>query len=188
MTTLFRKIMYLIIKIFASSSRYSLPPAYVVRREGNSFTLFVSPHLGGYPYPIMLCNITQNAMGQTPGGGYPARSSWGGGYPARSGRGYPAKGGTLLGVPCQGYPAGGTLAGGYLPGGYPSRVPPGQVRMGGTQVGYPPAGYPPGGVPPLPPGQVRMGGYPIRTTEGILTTRRAVGLLRSRRRTFLLVN
>ena len=24
-----------------------LPPAYVVRREGNSFTLFVSPHLGG---------------------------------------------------------------------------------------------------------------------------------------------
>ena len=25
----------------------SLPPAYVVRREGNSFTLFVNPHLGG---------------------------------------------------------------------------------------------------------------------------------------------
>ena len=24
-----------------------LPPAYVVRREGNSFTLFVCPHLGG---------------------------------------------------------------------------------------------------------------------------------------------
>ena len=24
-----------------------LPPAYVVRREGNSFTLFVSSHLGG---------------------------------------------------------------------------------------------------------------------------------------------
>ena len=87
-----------------------LPPAYVVRREGNSFTLLVCPHLGGgYPYPIMLCNISQNAMGQTPGGGtlpgpagggragyparssrgdtlprgYPARSSWGGGYPAR---------------------------------------------------------------------------------------------------------
>ena len=49
-----------------------LPPAYVVRREGNSFTLLVCPHLeGGYPYPIMLCNITQNAMGQTPGGGVP---------------------------------------------------------------------------------------------------------------------
>ena len=25
----------------------SLPPAYIVRQEGNSFTLFVSPHLGG---------------------------------------------------------------------------------------------------------------------------------------------
>ena len=32
----------------SSSRRLSLlPPAYVVRREGNSFTLFVSPHLGG---------------------------------------------------------------------------------------------------------------------------------------------
>ena len=41
---------------------------------------------------MMLCNISQNAMGQT--GGYPARSSWGGTLP----------GGTLLG--------GGTLAGG----------------------------------------------------------------------------
>ena len=28
-----------------------LPPAYVVRREGNSFTLFVSPHLGGTHIP-----------------------------------------------------------------------------------------------------------------------------------------
>ena len=69
-----------------------LPPAYVVRREGNSFILFVSSHLGGgYPYPIMLCNISQNAMGQPGGvpcqvqpggvpwpGGYPARYSWGG--------------------------------------------------------------------------------------------------------------
>ena len=82
-----------------------LPPAYVVRREGNSFTLFVCPHLrGGYPYPIMLCNISQNAMRQ----------------------------------------------------------------RGGTWPGTPP-----------------RGGYPGRTTEGVLTTRRAVCLLRSRRRTFL---
>ena len=95
-----------------------LPPAYVVWREGNSFTLLVCSHQGGgYPYPIMLCNISQNAMGQTPGG-YPARSSWG--------------------VPCPW----GTLS-------------------------------PPGRVPP-PPGQV--------------TTRRAVCLLRSRRRTFLSAN
>ena len=43
-----------------------------------------------------------------------------------------------------------------------------------------------GGVPRLgtPPG--RTGGYPVRTTKGVLTTRRAVCLLRSRRRTFLL--
>ena len=81
-------------------------------------------HLGGVPISIMLCNITQNSMGQTPGG-----------------------------VPCQ-----------VQPGGYPAR--------GDTQVGYPPS-------------QVRMGGYPVRTTEGVLTTRRAVCLLRSRRRTFL---
>ena len=52
-----------------------LPPAYVVRREGNVLTrvcpsIHLSDHRrGGYPYPIMLCNITQNAMGQTPRGG-----------------------------------------------------------------------------------------------------------------------
>ena len=91
-----------------------LPPAYVVRREGNSFTLLVCPR-GGYPYPIMLCNISQNAMGQPGGGGYPARSSPGG-YPARSSWG---------GLP---WPEGGTLAGGGYPGwgvpwlgGYPGR-------------------------------------------------------------------
>ena len=129
----------------------------------------------------MLCNISQNAMGQTLGG-YPA-----GGVPCR-------KAGTLLGgVPCQG---GGTLLGGYPPGGYP-----GQVRMEGTLPGG--VGYP----GQVPPGQVRMGGYPAwgvpwsgtpppartgrgylgRTTEGVLNTRRAVCLLRSRRRTFLFV-
>ena len=76
-----------------------LPPA----SEGWGKVMFsVCSHLGGYPYPIMLCNITQNAMGQP--GGYPARSS---------------RGGTLVG----GYPGsgGGTLAvGGYPGGGVPS--------------------------------------------------------------------
>ena len=89
------------ISYFFKKSKSFLPPAFVVRREGNSFTLFVSPHLGGYPYPIMLCNISQNAMGQRVG------------YPASQG-GYPGWGGTL---------AGGTLAwGGTLPGGYPGRT------------------------------------------------------------------
>ena len=121
----------------------SLPPAYVVRREGNSFTLLVCSHLGGYPYPIMLCNITQNAMGQTPGGyPYPIMlcnisqnamgqtprggtlpgPAGGGGYPARSSwGGYPARsswGHTLPGE--GGTLPGGTLPGGILLGGYPA--------------------------------------------------------------------
>ena len=118
----------------------------------------------------MLCNMSQNAMGQTPGGvpcqvqpgqypawgypvvGYPA---WGypvGGYPAR---GYPAGG-----YPAREDPAGGSL--GRVPlsparsgwGGYPARgstLPGGGILLGGTQVGYPPArsgwgGTLPGGV------------------------------------------
>ena len=169
---------------------------------------------GGYPYPIMLCNITQNAMGQTPGG-YPypimlcnitqnAMGQIPGGVPSQV---------QLGGVPCQvrmggaGYPGRVPPLAGYTPwldqdGGYPGRVPPPQqgtpqARMGGTQVGYPLAGYPhgPGGgypgrvtpcrVPPQPGSGWR--GYPVRTTEGVLTTRRAVCLLCSRRRTFLLI-
>ena len=164
---------------------------YIVRREGNVLTrVCLSVHRqggeGGYPYPIMLCNITQNAMGQL-GWGYPARSSWGGWYPAQGvpcQGGYPARGVTLLG----GYPAGGTLPGGYPARGYPVRGVP-------CQGGYPARGYPVGegtlqgeSQVGYPPGQVRMGGYPVRTTEGVLTTRRAVCLLRSRRRTFLFLS
>ena len=87
---------------------------------GNVFSLS-TPGGGGYPYPIMLCNITQNSMGQTPRG-VPCQVQPGGvpclgdtlpggtqvGYlPARSDRGYPARG-------------------------YPDRVPPSQVRTGGV--------------------------------------------------------
>ena len=144
-----------------------LPPAYVVRREGNSFTLLVCSHPGGYPYPIMLCNISQNAMGQP--GGYP--------YPIMlcniSQNAMGQLGGTLPGSA-----GGGTLARGvpWL-GGYPGQVGryPG---WGGTLAGVPWSGSPP------PPAR-RWGGYPGRTT-GVFTTWRAVCLLRSRRRTFLL--
>ena len=131
-----------------SSKVALLPPAYVVRREGNSFTLFVCPHLGGVP-------ISHNALQHFP----ECHEAAGGG------------GGTWPGTP---------------PGGVPDWVPP----RGGTWLGTPPGtrtpprGYPdpPGGVPDrVPP----PGGYPGRTTEGVLTTRRAVCLLRSRRRTFL---
>ena len=127
-----------------------LPPAYVVRREGNSFTLLVCPQ-GGYPYPIMLCNISQNAMGQPvgegtlpgPAGGVPAR----GGYPAR-------------GYPVGGYPVGGTLPGGTLPGGTQVRYPPpGPGQDGGyPSWGVPRSGVtPPAGYPPWP-GQDGGGG------------------------------
>ena len=145
-----------------------LPPAYVVRREGNVLTC-VCPSIhqsvcpqGGYPYPIMLCNISQNAMGQTPRGGTLPGPAEGGlpcwGEPCRGDTllgGVPCWGGTLSGVPCQG--------------------------VGGTLLGVPcwGQGVPCWGVP--------CWGYPVRTTEGVLTTQRAVCLLRSRRRTFLFV-
>ena len=66
-------------------------------------------------------------------------------------------------------------------------------QRGGSQV--PPRGVPgpprgvpgpPRGVPGPPLGGTQSGTPPART-EGVLTTRRAVCLLRSRRRTFLLV-
>ena len=69
----------------------------------------------------MLCNISQNAMGQPGGGTLPGPA--GGGYPGREGT---LAGGTLArGVPWPG----GTLAGGvpWL-GGYPA-------QWGGTQLG-----------------------------------------------------
>ena len=125
---------------------------------------------GGYPYPIMLCNISQNAMRQ-PGGTQSGTPP--GGVP-----GPPPPGG----VPSQVPPWGGTQ---NPPGGegVPSQVPPPGVPRpprGGTQ---PPGGY----LVRYPP----RGGYPVRypppaRREGVLTTRRAVCLLRSRRRTFLL--
>ena len=119
-----------------------LPPAYVVRREGNSFTLLVCSHLGGW------VPISHNALQHFP----------------------ECHGADTWGVPCGGYPAGGVpCQGGTLPGGYPGRVSP---RQGTPQPGQDGGEYP-------------AGGYPVRTTEGVLTTRRAVCLLRSRMRTFL---
>ena len=87
----------------------------------------------------MLCNISQNAMGQW--GGYPARSSWGGtlagggtqsGTPPQPGQdgGVPWPGGYLTGYPPGGYPGWGGPWSGTPLGGYPGR--------GGTLVRYPP--------------------------------------------------
>ena len=124
--------------------------ARVRRREGNVLTrLCPSIHQsvcpqGGYPYPIMLCNITQNAMGQTPRG-VPSQVQLGG-YPypitlcniTQNSMGQTSRGGVPSQVQLGGYPArsgwGGTLLGGGVPcWGVPPR--PGQV-------GYPPqAGY-----------------------------------------------
>ena len=115
-----------------SKTRILLPPVYVVRREGNSFTLLVCSHWGGG-----RVSISHNALQHFPechgaAGGLPIShnalqhfpechgAAGGGRYPARFSRG-----GTLAGgVPWPGgYP-------GW--GGYPGRgVPP----QGGTQVG-----------------------------------------------------
>ena len=109
--------------------------------EGNVFSLFTSG--GGYPYPIMLCNISQNAMGQPGGGTLPGPA---GGVPWLGG--YPGRGGTLLG----GYPAGGVPCwGGTLAGGVPPQG--GTLARGGTLAG----GYP-------GQGGTLAGGYPVRTT------------------------
>ena len=72
-------------------------------REGNVLTrvcpsINLSVHRGGYPYPIMLCNISQNAMrrGGTrtpPGGGTRVRYPPWGGYPGQ----VPPRGGTRVG-------------------------------------------------------------------------------------------
>ena len=106
-------------------------------REGTVLTrVCLSVHRGGYPYPIMLCNISQNAMGQPGGDTLPG----------------PAWGGTLAGgVPWPGPAGGGTLAGGV----------PCQVQLGGVPwpVGVPwLGGYPGQG------GTLAGGGYPVRTT------------------------
>ena len=90
-----------------NNSSSFLPPAYVVRGGGgvpishNALQHYPECHGadtggGGYPYPIMFCNITQNAMGQTPGG-VPSQVQLGG-VPCQRG-GYPAGG-----IPWQGTP------------------------------------------------------------------------------------
>ena len=95
------------------------------------------------------------------------------GYPSQvqAGGGYPNLGGMLMGVPRQGVPWWGVpWLGGYSNGGYPTLGTPCQTWMGG----YPDRGYPDGGTP-------------LRLTDGVLDKRQSVYLLRSRRRTFLLI-
>ena len=118
--------------IILVADKWLLPPAYVVRREGNVLTC-VCPSIclstgGAVPISHNALQHFPECHGADGGGtlpgpaggvpcwGYPAR----GGYPA--GGGYPAMGVTLLGVPCGGVPRYGT-------------PPPSQVRMGGTQLG-----------------------------------------------------
>ena len=94
----------------------SLPPAYVVRREGNSFTLFVSSHLGGVPVSHNALQHFPECHGAAGGGTLPGPA---GGVPWLGGtlaRGVPWPGGTLAGggTLARGVPwPGGTLAGGY---------------------------------------------------------------------------
>ena len=142
-------------KVIQLISKVYLPPAYVVRREGNTFTLLVCPQGGGVP-------VSHNALQHFPechgaAGGLPCQVQPGGGVPWWGGTlaggvpwpgGYPGQGGTLAGE-------GGTLAGegGTLAGGYPGRG--GTLARRGTLARGVPwlGGYPgrggryPGGVP-----------------------------------------
>ena len=144
-------------------------------REGNVLTrvcpsINLSVHRGGYPYPIMLCNISQNAMrqlGGVPGQVPPPGGGTRGGTRVRYPPGVPGSGTPLGGYPGQVPPGGGTRVR-YPPGG--SGTPPGGVPVppwGGTRVRYPPrgvpgSGTPPGGVPGsgTPPGGVPGSGTP----------------------------
>ena len=88
----------------------------------------------------MLCNISQNAMGQPPGGG----------------------------VPCQVQPGG--WVGGILPGGYPGQVHPPARSVGVPSRGVPwQEGVPRLGTPPpsqVSRGGTRRGGYPGQDNIG----------------------
>ena len=133
-----------------------LPLAYVVRREGNSFTLLVCPQGGGVPISHNALQHFPECHGAAGGGTLPGPAGgvpwlggvpWPGGYPGWGGT--LARGGTLAGggVPWWG----GTLAGGYpgqggtlASGGYPgwggtlTGVIPwrgGTLARGGTQLG-----------------------------------------------------
>ena len=106
--------------------------------QGNVFTLFVRPHLGGGGYP------SPRFFPRSFPGGYPSPGWGGGGTPVLVGEYH------IPGQKSMEYPQPGQEG-----------VPPGQVRMGTPQLvlGYPLArsgwGY--------PPGQVRMG-YPLASS------------------------
>ena len=80
-----------------------LPPAYIVRREGNSFTLFVSSHLGGvspagggWVRSVSQGGQVSQPMGggqvSQPTGGGEGQSSWWGGVSPAGGGGQSAGG------------------------------------------------------------------------------------------------
>ena len=128
-------------------SKAYLPPAYVVRREGNVLTR-VCPSIHVCPQ----------------GGDTPARSRWGVPQPG------PDRGVRRPG-PDEGYPSQVQL------GEYPQPSPDGG--------GVPQPGLDRGVPWPGPDGGTQGGVPPVRTTEGVLAMRRAVRLLRLRRRTVL---
>ena len=96
-----------VVRLLRSRRRtFLLPSAYVVRREGNSFTLFVCPHRGGGGVRV-----------PPPRGGTQVR------YPPRGGTRvrYTPRGGTQVRYPPGGVPGSGTTP----PGGVPrSGTPP----------------------------------------------------------------
>ena len=179
--------------------------------EGNSFTLFVSPHLpgGGVPRPGLASwwgTPPQVPPPLGPGWGYSTLGTplsdlargypwWGVGYPTsgtpgQTWQGVPLPRGTTSWVPPnphQTWP-GGTPAGGGTPPWVPPR--PGHLRYSPPPLDLAGGGTPPWVHPPLDLGRgypLPGGGVPpLRETDGVLDTPRSVCLLRSRSRTFFL--
>ena len=158
--------------LFLSGAPMSLPPAYVVRWEGTVFTgvcLLTFSGGGGGDLPSRQGRVPPSQVWMEGGGTYLPR--WGEGtYLAGRGGYLPSQvGGTYLGM---GYP--------HLGNGVPSCLGRGYL---------PTWGYPQQGVPPSS-GQIPGlggGGFPLPEQHSVYLLRwRAVYLLRSRRRTFLL--
>ena len=162
--------------------------------RGNIFSFFACSHLGGgVPHPADR-GVGYHIPGLD-GGGYPIHlmggttsQVWTGGAPHPADWGVPPSQVWMGGTPSSWWGGGCPIPGLTWGGGVPPSQLTGSTPFPGLEGGTP--SYPDAGVPPS---QVWTGGTPLaggapstRPAQHVLATWRAVCLLRSRRRTFLL--